>query len=84
MTVDDIFAYLASKPKRERPTELRSDANMLSAWLRLRTDKAFRDDILCRHGLHSLANIDETDPTHEHAIANAWSHCVQVLIKQRM
>jgi hypothetical protein len=80
MTSDDVLAYLARKPKRERPAELRSDAKILAMWLRLRHDKAFRDDVLCRHGLHSCAAIDETDSAHEHAVGNAWSHLMQVLL----
>jgi hypothetical protein len=80
MTSDDVLAYLASRPKKERPVVLRSDAAMLRAWLLLRHEKPFRDDVLCRHGLHSYAKIIETD--HEHAIANAWSHCIRVLVKE--
>jgi len=79
MVSDDVLAYLASKPKRDRPTMLKLDALMLKAWRLLRNDKVFRDDVLCRHGLHSCAQIDETDQAHEHAIANAWSHCVRVV-----
>jgi hypothetical protein len=81
MTSDDVLAYLAAKPKRDRPTELRSDAKMLAVWLQMRHDKAFRDDVVCRHGLHSCAAVDEQDPAHEHAISNAWGHCMQVVIQ---
>ena len=48
MVSDDVLAYLAKKPKRDRPTELRSDAKMLAVWLRLREDKAFGDDGIAR------------------------------------
>ena len=82
MVSDDILAYLAKKPKRDRPTELRSDAKMLWVWLRLRDDKEFRSDVLCRHGLHSCAAIDEDDLIHEHAVSNAWGHCMQVLMQE--
>lgn len=79
MISDDILAYLASKPKRERPTMLKLDALMLKAWLRLREDKTFLDDVIIRHGLHNSSGISEASPTHNHAIANAWSHCVRVV-----
>lgn len=46
MQADDVLAVLASRPKRERPTELRSDSAMLSAWLRLRKDRDFIQDVL--------------------------------------
>ena len=82
MVSDDVLAFLAKKPKRDRPTELRSDSKMLAVWLRLRDDKAFRDDVVCRHGLHSCYAIDERDPAHEHAVSNAWGHCMQVLIQE--
>ncbi len=77
---NENHAYLAQKPKCDRPIELRSDVKMLTAWLRLRNNKTFRDDVMCRHGLHVCYAIDEQDPAHEHAIANAWSHCVQILV----
>lgn len=77
MTADDVLAYLAAMPKRDRPIAARTDAAMLRAWLALRSDKSFRDDILCRHGLHSCYAIVPDE--HEHAIANAWSHVVQAL-----
>lgn len=77
MTSDDVLAYLANRPKKERPVALRSDAAMLRAWILLRSEKPFRDDVVCRHGLHSCFKIIE--PEHDHAIANAWSHCVRVL-----
>jgi hypothetical protein len=79
MVSDDVLAYLAKKPKRDRPTELRSDTKMLAVWLRLRDDKAFRDDVVCRHGLHDCYAIDERDSAHEHAVSNAWGHCRRVL-----
>ena len=82
MVSDDVLAYLAKTPLRDRPTNLRSAAKMLEAWLRLRDDKAFRDDVLCRHGLHSCYAIDERDPAHEHAVSNAWGHCRRVLIEE--
>jgi hypothetical protein len=81
MTSDDILAYLAAKPKRERPTMLKLDAIMLKAWLSLREDIDFRNDVIIRHGLHNSFGISESSPTHEHAIANAWSHCVRVVSK---
>ena len=82
MLSDDVLAYLAAKPKKERPTELRSDAKMLAAWLRLRNNKEFLNDVVCRHGLHACFAIDESDLAHEHAIGNAWAHCVQALIQK--
>jgi hypothetical protein len=82
MTSDDVLAYLASKPKKERPTELRSDAKMLAVWLRMRSDKAFYNDVIVRHGLISKFVIDENKPSHEHAVSNAWGHCMQVLIQE--
>ena len=82
LTADDVLAYLATKPKRERPTELRSDARMLAVWLRLRDDQYFRDDVVCRHGLHNFCEILESDETHEHAVSNAWGHCVQVWVQE--
>jgi hypothetical protein len=45
---------------------------MLKAWIYLRNNKYFINDVLCRHGLSSCYQIDEIE--HEHAIANAWSH----------
>lgn len=80
MTSDGVLAYMASRPKKNRPTELRSDARMLAAWLRMRHDKAFCDDVLIRHGLHLCREIDESNPTHDHAIGNAWGHSVQAVI----
>lgn len=80
MTPDDVLAYLAAKPKRERPTELRSDSRMLAAWLRLRNDRDFRSDIIDRHGLQKCVKLDDHDTGHQHAIGNAWGHCVHVLV----
>lgn len=82
MTTDDVLAYLASKPKRDRPTELRSDARMLAIWLRMRNDKEFEEDFIRRHGLHFFSAIDETIDAHEHAIGNAWGHCMQVFTEE--
>ena len=79
MTSDDVLAYLSLRPKRQRPTMLKLDANMLKAWLLLREDVDFRNDVLIRHGLHNSFAISGSSPTHEHAIANAWSHCVRVV-----
>lgn len=83
MPVDDILAYMTSKPKRERPHELRSDSKMLKAWLLLRKDVDFRNDVLCRHGLNKRSILLESDPVHEHAISNAWGHAVQVAIESK-
>lgn len=79
MTTDDFLAYMASKPKKERPTLAKKDSSMLKAWLILRKDKKFFEDVIYRHGLHSCDKIDEEK--HDHAIGNAWSHIVEVLIK---
>ncbi len=80
MTTDDVLAYLAGRPKKDRPTELRSDAKMLEVWLMMRGDRMFRDDVVIRHGLHRCDRIDETNPIHEHAVGNAWGQCMQVAI----
>jgi hypothetical protein len=72
MSPDDLLAYLAAKPKKEKPTLAKSDKSMLKAWIYLRNNKYFINDVLCRHGLSSCYQIDEIE--HEHAIANAWSH----------
>lgn len=84
MTQDDMLAYLAKKPKpkRERPTELRSDSRMLQCWLRLRKDQDFLSDVILRHGLLDVYTLNESDPCHEHAISNAWGHCMQVWVQE--
>ena len=55
---------------------------MLKAWLRLRDDRDFRNDILCRHQLLNEKHIQLGDPTHQHAVANAWGHAVQSLLEK--
>lgn len=75
MTVDDVFEYLACMPTKDRPVALRTAGKMLSVWIFLRKDNVFRDDVVYRHGLHNRVAIDESDPTHQHAIANAWALC---------
>jgi hypothetical protein len=82
MTQDDMLAYLASKPKKNRPAELRSDSRMVYCWLRLRKDRDFLADVILRHNLLDVYALDESNPTHEHAISNAWSHCMQVLTEK--
>lgn len=82
MTTDDVLAYLASKPKKHRPSELRSDARMLSVWLRMRNDADFFDDVIVRHRLENVIELDESDPVHEHAISNAWGHCMHVYVTE--
>ena len=79
MTADDFLAYMASKPKKERPILAKKDSFMLKAWLILRNDKFFLEDVICRHGLRTCDKIDENK--HDHAIGNAWSHIVRVLLK---
>ena len=81
MTSDDVLAYMASRPKKNRPTELRSEARMLAAWLRMRLNEAFHDDVIIRHGLNRCHKIDETNLTHDHAIGNAWGHCVRAVVE---
>lgn len=83
MTPDDMLAHLAATPKRNRPTELRSDTRMLGVWVRLRRCREFRLDVINRHNLNAVqpSKLDPTDPTHEHAISNAWGHCVQVYLE---
>lgn len=81
MKTDDVLAYMASKPKKSRPHELKSDVRMLAVWLRLRNDYQFREDVVIRHGLDKTCAIDESDQTHEHAISNAWGHAMQVWVQ---
>ena len=81
MTTDDILAYLSSTTKRQRPTELRSDSRMLFCWLRLRNDREFIQDVIQRHGLQDEPTINRAAKMHEHAISNAWGHCVDVLLE---
>ena len=83
MTTDDILAYLARKPKRERPHELRSDAKMLQAWLLLRDNMWFRQDMLSRHGLRDkrIEDLDESKEFHAHAIGNAWGFAVEAIME---
>lgn len=83
MTADDVLSYLAAHPKKDRPTELRSDSAMLLAWQLARDDRDFYVDIFRRHGLDRAAGIDVSDPFHEHAISNAWGHCVQLVLEYR-
>lgn len=78
MTADDVLAYMAEKPKKDRAFELRSDAVMLKVWLVLRNDIDFDRDVIRRHGLDRAKSIDMNDPHHQHAISNAWGHAVQV------
>lgn len=83
MTADDVLAYLASQPKSKRPTELRSDATMLRAWLLMRDDEAFWLDVIFRHCLTTQSSFDPSDSMDEHAISNAWGHCVQAVLEHR-
>lgn len=83
MTSDDVIAYLAKLPRRTRPTELQTDAEMLRAWLNCRDMEDFRDDVICRHGLMLLKVEDlqpHTNSIHEHAITNAWGWLVESIL----
>ena len=83
MNSDDMLSYLAAQPKKHRPTELRSDVKMLKIWQLLRRDKEFYEDVIRRHGLSSInsSDLDCSNTVHEHAISNAWGHCMQVLVE---
>lgn len=80
MKSDDVLAWLASQPKKTRPTVAKSDSAMLRAWLKLRSDKYFREDIIERHGLTHRLYLNPADD--DHAIGNAWSHVVRVLSEE--
>lgn len=84
MNSDDVLAYLAGLPKRERPTELKSDSAMLLAWRLMRKDGYFYWDVVVRHGLHKISGVDGITPARdEHAIGNAWGHCVQEVLEHK-
>lgn len=78
MNADDLLAWLAARPKRERPVPVRSDTKILQAWLALRSDAEFRSDLLDRHnlGAYSVRNM-QMCPDLDHAIENAWGMIVQ-------
>ena len=82
MTSDDMLAYLANTRPCHRPTELRGDKKMLLAWLAMRNHKEFFQDVILRHGLDKIgpAALNRLDPMHEHAISNAWGHCMQFTV----
>lgn len=80
MTVDDVLAHMASTPKRDRPTELRSDTAMLQVWLFLRTDVAFVQDVIERHRLDQC-RLFNGKPSEEHALSNAWGQAVEAWLK---
>ena len=86
MTDDDLIAFLASKPKRHRPTELKSDSAMLAAWIACRSTIEFRNDVIFRHGLDKLPAYHlvatDGDPSMDHAISNAWGWLVESAIKR--
>ena len=84
MTVDDILAYMASTPPRKRPVGLRSAKAMLTAWLALRDDAAFRFDTLERHrmGVHGTGWLGT--PRFEHAISNAWHMAVDAVVESEV
>lgn len=77
MTADDVLAHIADSTFSRRPPELRSDRAMLRVWLKLRSCPEFRSDIIERHNLRNVAKLDLTNPAHEHALGNAYGHCVQ-------
>lgn len=77
MTSDDVLAWMAMQPNRTRPVVARSHSAMLKAWLLLRKDRCFRDDVIGRHGLTHRLYLNPVDD--DHAIGNAWSHVVRVL-----
>jgi len=84
MTSDDMLSYLASQPKRKRPHELKSDVKMLWVWQTLRNNKEFYDDVILRHGLEKLdlPRLNPWDVNQEHAISNAWGHCMQHFVEE--
>lgn len=83
MTNDDMLCYLADHRPKDRPTEMRSDKVMLIAWIKMRNDKEFYEDVILRHGLHKIqrCDLDKADAVHEHAISNAWGHCMQWVVQ---
>ena len=81
MTTDDVLATIAALPKKDRPTELKSDTAMLKAWLSLRTDRAFFADVIIRHNLRDVPASELTK--HDHAYGNAIGHCVHVIVADR-
>jgi len=72
MTTDDILAYMAETPPKQRPTALRPAKAMLSAWLLLRDDPDFIADMLDRHNLRNHGVGLLGTPRMEHALGNAW------------
>ncbi len=60
---------------------LRSDSQMLLAWLRLRADEEFRVDML-RHSIADYRVSDLGGPSLEHAVSNAWGMAVRILTTQ--
>lgn len=77
MTLDDLFAHLAQQPKKNRPTELKSDSAFLRAWLASRGKREVQSDLLFRHNLNVLRPCDFDPREHEHAISNAWGWLVE-------
>lgn len=80
MTVDDLFAELASRPRRERPIDLRSDSAMLQVWIRLRADRAFCADLL----LHNIDKVSHLTEASEHAISNVWGIAAMEAVRIKM
>lgn len=83
MTSDDILSYLANLPKRNRPTELKSDSKILSSWIWCRQSKQFYMDVIARHGLINVLPSDFllSIYSHEHAISNAWGWMVESILE---
>jgi len=81
MTSDDVLAYMASQPKSERASGLQSESLMLSAWLRMRSDRRFYDEIVLRHGLDLCQEI--IPGKHDLAIDHAWYLCVEAAFKKQ-
>ena len=82
MTPDALIAHLAALPRSKRPTELRSDSQMLRAWLACRSLPEFYRDVILRHGLDmiSASDFSASCRTHEHAIGNALGWLLESVV----
>jgi len=85
MTSDDVLAYLFKKPKSQTPTELKGPVAKLHCWLNMRKSKEFHNDVIVRHGLQdlSVSKLDSDDELTQHAVGNAWGHCMQCLLEKK-
>ena len=81
MTADDVLAYMASLPKADRASGLQSDSLIQQAWLLLRNDGNFYEEIVVRHRLNECQNLSESK--YDLAVEQAGYLCVEAVFKKR-